>query len=295
MFGDLCLFRALVLIGPRLSMLIMSLAPPVAAALGWAWLGESLNAMIGRLERAFTDERAVNTSARSELGPPLALLKAQLDDALRNDVPPEELEAALRVAAEETDRLSRLADDLLTVTRADQGRMPVRLHPIDLSDVVGHAAERVRPRMSDAGRELDAVRQPGRIAMADPVWVAQAIDNLLDNAYEYGGGRVRVFTQVRGQEIVIHVTDEGEGFPEEFLPRAFDRFTRADPEEGRGGAGFGLAIVDAVAHAHGGRAGAGNSPLGGADVWLTVPLAPEGSEPIDVHDRPGSAGRARRL
>jgi signal transduction histidine kinase len=259
-----------------------------------AALGESLNAMIGRLERAFTDERAVNTSARSELGPPLALLKTQLDDALRKDVPPEELEAALRVAAEETDRLSRLADDLLTVTRADQGRMPVRAHPVDLSDVVAHAAERVRPRMSDAGRPLEAVRQQGRIADADPVWVAQAIDNLLDNAFQYGAGRVRVFTQARGDELVIHVTDEGPGFPDDFLPRAFDRFTRADPHTGRGGAGFGLAIVDAVAHAHGGRAGAGNSPLGGADVWFTVPVAPEGAEPIDVTHR-GDAGQVRRL
>ncbi len=252
-------------------------------------LGESLNAMIDRLERAFTEERAVNTSARSELGPPLALLKTQLDDALRNDAPPEELEAALRTAAEETDRLSRLADDLLTVTRADQGRMPVHLHPVDVSDLIAHAAERVRGRMSDAGRELEVVRQDGRIAQADAAWVSQALDNMLDNAILYGDGRVRAFTQVREDDLAVHVTDEGEGFPPEFLPRAFQRFSRANPEQGRGGAGFGLAIVDAVAHAHGGKRGAENSMLGGADVWFTLPLA---SQPVSAVGPVGAAGDA---
>ena len=255
-----------------------------------AALGTSLNAMIDRLEQAFSDERAVTTSARSERGTPLALLKAPLDDALRNDVPPEELEAALRAAAEETDRLSSLADDLLTVTKADQGRMPVRLHPVDVSSISAHAAERIRGRMSDAGRDLEIVPQDDRIAQADPVWVAQAIDNLLDNALLYGAGRVRVFTQIRGDQIAVHVTDEGEGFPPDFLPRAFDRFTRAHAEQGRGGAGFGLAIVEAVAHAHGGTAGAENSLLGGADVWFTVPRAPQGAEPVSV-----GAGRERAV
>jgi len=255
-----------------------------------AALGTSLNAMIDRLEQAFSDERAVTTSARDELGTPLALLKVQLDDALRNDVPPEELEAALRAAADETDRLASLADDLLTVTKADQGRMPVRLHPVDVSSIGAHAAERIRARMSDAGRDLEIVRQDDRIAQADPVWVAQAIDNLLDNALLYGEGRVRVFTQIRGDEIAVHVTDEGDGFPADFLPRAFDRFTRAHAEQGRGGAGFGLAIVEAVAQAHHGTAGAENSMLGGADVWFTVPRAPQGAEPVSV----GPAERPRR-
>jgi signal transduction histidine kinase len=76
----------------------------------------------------------------------------------------------------------------------------------------------------------------------------------------------------RGPEgVELHVTDEGTGFPPEFLGRAFERFTRADPARARGGAGLGLAIADAIAIAHGGHAAAANRPNGGADVWLTLP------------------------
>ncbi len=75
----------------------------------------------------------------------------------------------------------------------------------------------------------------------------------------------------RNGSLEVHVTDEGPGFPDSFLPRAFERFTRADPAEGRGGAGFGLAVVEAVAHAHGGHAAAANRPSGGADVWISLP------------------------
>jgi signal transduction histidine kinase len=106
---------------------------------------------------------------------------------------------------------------------------------------------------------------------ADPVRLEQALANLLDNALRYGRGTISLSARARGGRIEVHVTDEGPGFPEEFVAFAFERFSRADRARGRGGAGLGLAIVDAIARAHGGEAHAANRAHGGADVWLALP------------------------
>jgi two-component system OmpR family sensor kinase len=94
---------------------------------------------------------------------------------------------------------------------------------------------------------------------------------LADNALRYGSGPVCLTAIERDDAIEIHVTDEGPGFPTEFLPHAFERFSRASESRSRTGTGLGLAIVATVARAHGGEAAAENRPEGGADVWLSFP------------------------
>jgi signal transduction histidine kinase len=98
----------------------------------------------------------------------------------------------------------------------------------------------------------------------------QALANLVENALRHGSGAVRLQAVEGPNALVLHVTDEGQGFPPQFLERAFERFSRADGS--RAGAGLGLAIVAAIAHAHGGAATASNQPDGGADVALSVPV-----------------------
>ena len=99
----------------------------------------------------------------------------------------------------------------------------------------------------------------------------RALTNLIDNARRYGAEPIELVAHARGEWVELHVIDHGGGFAHEYLPHAFERFSR--PAGGRsGGAGLGLALVEAVAHAHGGSAGAANAP-GGTDVWLTLPLA----------------------
>jgi signal transduction histidine kinase len=88
----------------------------------------------------------------------------------------------------------------------------------------------------------------------------------------YGRGTISLTARVRDGQVEVHVTDEGPGFPPEFLALAFERFSRADHARGRGGTGLGLAIVDAIARAHGGQAHAANRPASGADVWLSLPV-----------------------
>jgi signal transduction histidine kinase len=104
---------------------------------------------------------------------------------------------------------------------------------------------------------------------ADQLRLQQALGNLLDNALRHGGPQVELSAEARGGAVRLHVRDDGAGFPADLA--AFERFTRGDSARGRGGAGLGLAIVAAVARAHGGEAGAESRPGGGADVWIEVP------------------------
>ncbi len=237
----------------------------------FAALGESLNEMIARLERSFVQERQLTSQTKEQLHAPLESLRAELQTALAHKRPVEEMEAALQAAAHETDRLVRLAEELLVVARADEGTLPIELEQTDLTWLMVQAGERARDRAEHSDREVEVVVRRAVPIRADPEQVGQALDNLIDNAFVYGNGRIRLFPVRRNGTLEVHVTDEGPGFPESFLPRAFERFTRADPTVGRGGAGFGLAVVEAVAHAHGGNAGAANRPAGGADVWISLP------------------------
>jgi signal transduction histidine kinase len=107
---------------------------------------------------------------------------------------------------------------------------------------------------------------------ADRLRLEQAMTNLVDNALRYGSGAITVSAVRRNASAELHVLDEGLGFGESFLPRAFERFTRADGGRQGEGSGLGLAIVATIARAHRGSARATNAPGGGADVWISLPL-----------------------
>ena len=232
-------------------------------------LAETLNDMLGRLEAAFQHERRFVSDASHELRTPLALLRTELDLALRRPRPRAELEAALRSAAEETERLSSLAEDLLLVARADQGELPVRREQIRSRELLERVATRFGARASELGRSV-TITGDTPLLDADPARLEQALSNLVDNALAYGGGDVELSARSVNGHVELHVTDEGIGFPADFTTRAFDRFSRADERRSRGGNGLGLAIVQAIAEAHGGSASAVNREDGGADVWLSV-------------------------
>lgn len=137
------------------------------------------------------------------------------------------------------------------------------------------ASERFRLRFADAGRELTVEAPEGLELTADRLRLEQAAGNLLENALRHGGGTVRLWADGEEDEVRIHVADEGGGFPSGFLPSAFERFSRVDQARSGGGAGLGLAIVQAIARAHGGRAHAENREMG-TEVWLALPVALEG-------------------
>jgi heavy metal sensor kinase len=239
-------------------------------------LGETLNEMLARLEAALARERRFVADTSHELRTPLALLKAELELALARPRTREELEAAIRSAAEETERLSLLAEDLLVLARAEQGELPLRRSPCDVDELLGRVAKRFERRASDAGREVEARANGGLTLICDPLRLEQALANLVENALRHGEGRILLRAEQNREHVELHVTDEGAGFPESFLDRAFEPFSRADEARGRGGAGLGLAIVDVVARAHGGSAHAANLEGCGTDVWLSLPMTRRG-------------------
>jgi len=233
-------------------------------------LAVTLNDMLARLHDAFEHERRFVADASHELRTPLALLQTELELALRRPRPREELEDALRSASEETQRLVRLAEDLLLIARADQGPLPIRTEDVEAEQLLADVARRFSTRARAHGRELRA--EPSELRLdVDPLRVEQALGNLVDNALTHGEGSIELRAVAAGERVELHVLDEGEGFSPEIRARAFDRFSRGDEARSGNGSGLGLSIVELVAHAHGGGADARNRPQGGADVWLSLP------------------------
>ena len=237
-----------------------------------ARLGETLNEMLARIGDAMERERAFVADASHELRTPLAILRAELDLALAQGRSHDELRAALASAAEETDRLTQLSEDLLTIAQTERGELPLRLEPLRLADTFATVERRFARRVAEAGRRIE-VGDGGELELrADRLRLEQAVGTLVDNALRYGDGTIALSARRADGAVEVHVTDEGEGFPPAFLPHAFERFSRA-PGVRDGGSGLGLAIVATVAEAHGGSAGAANRPEGGADVRLSIPPA----------------------
>ena len=233
-------------------------------------LGTTLNAMLGRLEAGLVRERRFVADASHELRTPLASLRAELELALRRPRTAGELTAALRSAAEEVDRLVLLAEDLLVLAATEDGDLPVRGAPVDARELMEEVADRFAARAQAAGREL-CVRAARSVLHADRARLQQALGNLVDNALRHGAGRIVLDVTAVGGRTVLSVSDEGPGFPPGFEGRAFERFSRGDEARSPGAAGLGLAIVDAIARAHGGEARARNRPEGGAEVALLLP------------------------
>ena len=235
-------------------------------------LGETLNEMLARLEAALERERDFVADAGHELRTPLALLRTELELALRHGGSPEELRTAVRTSSEEVDRLVQLAEDLLLTARSDRGRLALRLESLDVSELLSSVARRFEWRAHEAGRPLIAVEGSSLQVSGDRIRLEQALGNLVENALRHGAGEVRLAASSADGALELHVTDGGAGFPPEFLERAFERFTRPDHARTRGGAGLGLSIVQVIAEAHGGTAHAANRD-GGADVWISLPRA----------------------
>jgi signal transduction histidine kinase len=235
-------------------------------------LGETLNAMLGRLEEALDRERRFVDDASHELRTPLALHKIELELALLHATDAAELRAAIASATEEIDRLIALAEQLLVVARHEDGELRLDREPFVVDDALAAISARFAARAKRAGRSLRwEVPPEAPVLEADRPRVEQALTNLVDNALIHGAGDVTLQARPSNGSVELHVTDEGAGIPDGFIEHAFERFSRADGARGEGGSGLGLAVVDSIARAHGGSAHARNRPGGGADVWIALP------------------------
>ncbi len=237
-------------------------------------LADAFNHMLDRLTDAFAGQRAFVADASHELRTPLTVIRGQLEVLAAQPHPsPAEVRRVERLAQAEIARISRLVDDLLLLAKAEQAQF-LRPQPIDLQSFVGElwdGATLTAPRRF----ELDEV--PGGTLRADPDRLAQALRNLIGNAIEHTSadtGLVRLSAQpLPGGWLRLVVDDDGPGIAPDQRERVFDRFHRTDSARDRasGGAGLGLAIVRAIAEAHGGTVRAGQSDAGGARIELELP------------------------
>ena len=241
-------------------------------------LGETLNDLIARLEATLERERRFTTDASHELRTPLALLKAEIELALDGETPREELVAALRSAAEETDKLIHLANDLLLLARADGGSRSITAEPFDARPLLDRLRSRFAARAEREGRAIVVDADEQLETFADPARIEQALANLIVNALDHGAGTITVRAHRDGAAVELQVVDQGLGVDDQELPHLFERFRRGRRAHSeRSGAGLGLAVVAETAQAHGGSVEASQTP-DGFTIHLSLPAAPPGTE-----------------
>ena len=249
-----------------------------------AALASTMNDLLARLQGALARQRALVADASHELRTPFAVLRGELELAARPGRSREELAAAVEHAGEEAARLARITEQLLFLARSDEDRIQPRLEPAAIGPLLARSADHATGRAQAAGVSIEVDAPAGLVAEVNPDRIREAVDNLVDNALRFApaGTPVVITARPDGPHLVIEVRDQGPGFPAEFLPRAFERFARPDSGRARsdGGAGLGLAIVSAIAHAHRGRAVARNLPGGGGAVALELPGRGSSASPL---------------
>lgn len=234
-------------------------------------LARSFNGMLDRLERAFERERAFVSDASHELRTPLTVLRGQVDLLQRLDDDREERRRILEILPREIERMGRLVDEMLTLARAEDGRLLER-REVELADLLADV-ERDAPLLGERDYRFEG-RRDGRLN-ADPERLSQVFRNLIRNAVQHSavGDPVTITVHAMDGRIEIAVADNGPGIPPDELPRVFERFHRVDASRARdrGGSGLGLPIARAIVEAHGGQIWAESSPGGGTTIRFELP------------------------
>lgn len=251
--------------------------PSVGAGTELDSLAATLNDMAARLDAVEENRRRLLSDLAHELRTPIATLAAHHEAMADAIIEPE---AAMPILASQTMRLSRLADDISEVSRAEEGQLPLELHPIAVRDLLESILQEWDERFVTARVTLRltmATRRTPTIT-ADPHRLAQVLGNLLNNALRHTspGGTVTLSATTDNSTVKIAVADDGVGFTAEDRPRLFERFFRADSARTRenSGSGIGLTISRALVDAHGGTiAAASDGPGRGATFTITLPRA----------------------
>ena len=232
----------------------------------------SFNRLAEDLEASERERRAFISDVTHELRTPVATIDGYLE-GLADGVVAAEHETWVMLRTQ-TDRMRRLIDDLTTLTRADEGRIDLRVSSLDVADVLETAAAAAQQAFSSKGVGLDVDAEQMDV-QADPDRLGEVMANLLANALRHTppGGTVTVSSHRVPAGVCIEVVDTGEGIPPDELERIFDRFHRIDPSRSRasGGSGLGLPISRALIRAHGGTVRAEPAP-GSSGVWMIIEL-----------------------
>ena len=257
--------------------------------------------VVGELRRLYAREREATAAlaqaskaktdfladASHELRTPLTVLRVNAEVGMQMDRDCEHGEI-LQEILQESDRMSRMVEDLLFLARSDSASLPLKSEIVSAEPFLAELAGRVEVLVRERGAEprIEGLESHGRLRI-DPRQIEQAVLILADNAAKYGppGGTVTLSSTTGSGEICMQVVDEGPGIPEEELPRIFERFYRVDKARSRkqGGTGLGLPIARTIVEAHGGRIEAQSRVGEGTRMRICLPLAADLSTATDPH------------
>jgi heavy metal sensor kinase len=250
--------------------------PPTPDEIGR--LAGTFNNMIGRLDASFRQIRQFTSNASHELRTPLTVMKGETELVLRRPRPLEDYQLVLESNLEEIDRMSRIVEELLFLSRADMGEVKMESRPVALEALVEDIHRQATLLGQDRNIEVVLGTVMPALVQGDELRLRELLLNLVENAvkYSYPKGKVEIGLVTDGQEAILSVTDQGIGIAPEDRPKIFARFFRTDNARAhtKKGTGLGLAICAWIVEAHKGRIDVHSDVGRGSTFTVTLPLAP---------------------
>ncbi|OPX96424.1 MAG: Sensor kinase CusS [Syntrophorhabdus sp. PtaB.Bin006] len=238
-------------------------------------LAETFNAMIGRLKDAFQRVNQFSIDVSHELKTPLTILKGATEVALRKEREKEDYKGLLKSNLEEIDRMSRIIDDLLLLSKADAKEITLNLEEIALRDLIMGVCMDMKIFADKKGIEIDVGDLEDVRLKGDELKIRRMLWNIVENGIKYteNGGKIFISSYVNDGYARIDVKDSGAGISEEDIRFIFDRFYRADRSRRReSGSGLGLSISKWIAEAHGGNIEVKSRPGQGSLFSMKLPI-----------------------
>ena len=242
-------------------------------------IASSFDNMFRRLEASFEAEKQFASDASHELRTPTAVILAQCESLERGERTAAEYAEGVAAIRRQALKMSKLIGTLLQITRLEQGTVKASFERADLSELVGVVCRESRLLWKEAVLETEI--EEGIFADIDVALMSRLTGNLLENAFKYGGGLVRVSLHREHERVILSVSDNGEGIPPAELEKIWNRFYRLEKSRSGGGLGLGLALVRQIADIHGARVTA-ESGAEGTVFTLLLPVKSQGSEPFKV-------------
>ncbi len=241
-------------------------------------LGITFNDLLARIQAAFDQLRRFTADASHELRTPLTAMRSVGEVALQEQKNPAEYRDVIGSMLEEVDRLTRLVESLLALSRADAGQIRLQRADISLLALAREAGSMVEVLADEKGQQLGIEGDQSIIVSADRLILRHAIVNLLDNAIKYSPARSQITVragQGADNQATVEIADQGPGIPREHQPHIFARFYRVDEARTRewGGAGLGLSIARWAVEAHGGQLTLESEEGQGATFRISLPFA----------------------
>lgn len=240
-----------------------------------ARLGQTLNAMLARLQSAFERERQFSSDVSHELRTPIAVIRSQCDYCLSPQASEADRQEGLEAIQRQADRMSQMVSQLLLLSRAENGRFVPQMETVDLSQLCQMCLLEAGPAAQAAQVSLEEAVNPGLTLQGDETLLLRLVTNLLSNAVRYNkpGGQVRLSLKPKDRSLVLQVQDTGQGIAPEELPKIWDRFYRGDASRSSEGSGLGLSMVQWIAQVHHAQVQVESQPGQGSCFTVTFPLS----------------------